>query len=331
MPGEAGKLIKVFGMRAKLETTYAQGVVLAPTDAILLAENPIFKIGYAHDGTRALPPGTMGFQNRVAPSGRIAEGPLKFEPRGAGAAYSASVLPGVHTLLRAAGLDAVITTTLGLEKVAYTPTPGPQSFASVQLDLFSRGQQYSLNGVYGDMSFGAVGPTVPVLEIPIKGLVGGIAVSPGGSIGTLLTYGTQKDLLPPKAINMGFTYGAVASLKLKSWSLKLGRTSNQRLDQNAGGHAGFAISTRAPMFEFTIENEALTMIDPYTLRDGSTTAAIAFTLGGVQYNRIRFAAPAAQIVDISDETEDPTATIKVTCQLNPSAVGLTDEFSLTFD
>ena len=321
------KSIKVFGARAKLETTYATSSTPANADAILLSEMPVLKIGYANDGSRALPPGTMGFQNRVAPSGRVGEVPLKFEPRGAAAAYSALVFPNIHPMLRAAGFDAAGTFGVGVEKWVYTPTPGPITFGSVSLDLFGRQQQYSMVGVYGDFTLGAAGPVVPTLEIPCKGLLSTIA----DAALPALAYGTVGAILPPKSVALGFSFNGVTSLKIKSWSLKLGRTINPRMDQNANGHAGFAIGLRAPMFEFVVENEALTLLDAYTLRDAGTAVVGFLTCGTVQYNKHRLDFPAMQVVDIADETEEPVATVKIACQLNPSALGLSDECSWTFN
>lgn len=321
------KSVKIYGARAKLEGTYGVSSAPANADAILLAEMPVLKLAYANDGARALPPGTMGFQNRVAPSGRFGEVPLKFEPRGAAAAYAAAVFPNIHPMLRAAGFDAAGSFGVGVEKWVYTPTPGPIAFGSVSLDLFARQQQYSMIGVYGDFTLGATGPTVPMLEIPCKGLLPTIA----DAALPALAYGTLGTIAPPKAVNVGFSFNGITSLKLKSWSVKLARTINPRLDQNAGGHAGFAIGLRAPMFEFVVETEALATLDLYTLRDAGTAVVAFLQCGSVQYNKHRLDFPALQVVDVADEAEDPVATIKITCQCNPSALGLSDEFSWTFN
>ena len=51
----------------------------------------------------------------------------------------------------------------------------------------------------------------------------------------------------------------------------------------------------------------------------------------MQYNREKFAAPAAQLVDVKPSAEEATATLDLTFQLNPSAIGASDEYSRTFD
>lgn len=323
------KSIKIFAARAKLQAAAGTPVVPANTDAVLLAERPDLTIGYAHDGTRAAPAGTMGHQRRVKPSGRTGDTSLKLEPRGANAPYAAAVLPNLHVLARIMGLDAAIDTTLNAEKVTYTPTPGPVGFAVASLDLFGRAQRYGLTDVIGDFTLGASGPEVPILEIPVKGLLP--TIEDAALPDMLVTLQAVDAILPPKAEQLAFVFAGVANLELKKWSLAFGRTNNPALNQNSGGHSGFRNSGRAPVLTFTVANELLSVIDFYALRDSDAQSPFALQVGDEQYNRHKLSGPAAQVVDVKDSDEDPTACIDVTCQLNPSAYGLNDEFSWLFD
>lgn len=329
MPGAAVKLVKVIGLRAKLESTYGTTTTPAAIDAVQLAEFLQLAISFANDGARALPPGTMGNQNRVAPSGRIAEGTAKFEPRGFGTAYSVSNLPLAHVFFRACGLDATIVTTGGLETVTYAPTAGPTGFASFCADLFERGQQYTLLGGLGDLSLGAVGPVVPSLEVALKGL---LTAAIADAAVPSLTYTPWSALAPPKSVNVSLSLNSVTSLVLKSWMLKMNRTLGQRLDQNSGGHAGWAVGQRAPTLELEFETPAIATLDPHALRLAGTTMAASFTIGTAQYNKYTIATSTqAQIINVTEGAEDPTSTTKVTLQLNPSAIGLNDEFSILYN
>jgi hypothetical protein len=322
------KLVRIFGARAKLEATYAVNSVAAAIDAIQLAENPQLAVSFANDGMRALPPGTMGFNNRVVPSGRIGETTLKWEPTGYGTAYSASNLPRAHALFRACGLDAAIVVGAGVETVTYTPTPGPTGFGSVSMDLFSRGQQYALVGGLGDLTMGAVGPVVPMAEAQIKALVSAItdAAVPA------LTYTPWSALLPPKSANIALSVNGVSTLVVKSWQLKTNRAFGARLDQNSGGHAGWAVGVRGPTLELEVENPAISLMDFHALRLSAATMVATLTIGSVQYNKYVIASSnQAQIVEVGDSTEDPTATIKFKLQLNPTALGANDEFSILFN
>jgi hypothetical protein len=323
------KSIKIFAARAKLQAAAGTPVVPANTDALLLAERPDLAIGYAHDGTRTAPAGTMGHQRRVKPSGRTGETSLKLEPRGAGAAYGAAVLPNLHVLARIMGLDAAIDTTLNAEKVTYTPSPGPGGFAVASIDLFGRAQQYTLTDVIGDFTLGASGPEVPILEVPIKGLLPTIADAAVPDM--LVTLQGIDAILPPKSEQLGFKFNTVPNLELKKWSISFGRTNNPALNQNVGGHSGFRNSGRGPMLTFTVANELLSVIDFYALRDSATQSPWEMQHGTVKYNKHKLFGPAAQVVDVKDSDEDPTACIDVSCQLNPSAYGLNDEFTWLFD
>ncbi|MGN6103879.1 MAG: hypothetical protein ACTHU0_02135, partial [Kofleriaceae bacterium] len=103
----ADKLITFLGILGKLEPSYGAGAtVAAASDGHQLAELPEFTPEWANDGTRVAPPGTAGYQRKVAPTGRNGSIPLKFEAKGAGAPYSSTVVPQAHPFLRAAGLDA---------------------------------------------------------------------------------------------------------------------------------------------------------------------------------------------------------------------------------
>jgi hypothetical protein len=329
MPGAAAKLVKIYGVRAKIETTYGTSATPAAIDAIQVSELPQLAIAFANDGARALPPGTMGTQNRVVPSGRTGKTNLKFEPVGYGAAYSASNLPRGHALFRACGLDAAVVTTGGAETVTYTPTPGPTGFSSVTADLFARGQQYTLLGAMGDFSLGAAGPTIPIFDGSFQGLLTSAVID---AAVPSLTYTPWSALAAPKAVSIALSLNSVTTLVVKSWMLKMNRKIGQRLDQNSGGHAGFAIGERAPTLEIEIETPAIATLDPHALRLAGTTMTASLTIGSVQYNKYTIASTnQAQIIDVAEGAEDPTSTTKITLQLNPTALGANDEFSILFN
>ena len=329
MPGAAAKLIKIYGLRAKLETTYGTSSTPAATDAIQLSELPQLAVAFANDGMRALPPGTMGNQNRVVPSGRTGKTNFKFEPVGFGTAYSAANLPRGHALLRACGLDAAVVTTGGLESVTYTPTPGPSSFASVTADLFARAQQYTLLGAMGDFSLGSVGPTIPIFDGSFEGLLTSAIVD---AAVPALTYTPWSALAAPKSVNIALSLNGVTSLVVKSWLLKMNRKIGSRLDQNSGGHAGFAGGGRGPTLELEVETPAIATADYHALRLLGTTLSASLTIGSTQYNKYTIASSnQAQVVDVAEGAEDPVSTTKVTLQLNPSALGANDEFSILFN
>src|SRR4051812_18130209 len=135
---QSGSIV-VYGLTALIEASYnAGGAPSTATDGIQLAELPELVPSYAQDGSRASPPATTGSQRRVPPTGKTAALTAKLEPKGAGAAYSASVVPNFHTLLRMAGFDGVGSFTGGSEKWTYTPTPGPTGYGSGVINAYAR-------------------------------------------------------------------------------------------------------------------------------------------------------------------------------------------------
>ena len=321
------KLALILGALAKLEGSYAAGgTVSTATDGLLLAELADLNEDFAHDGSRAKPPGTSGNLPNVAPAGSFVETTLKAEPRGFGAAYSASNLPPEHVMMRIAGHDAAITLTGGLEKVVYTPTPGDSTFASALLGLYSRGSLWMLKGAYADWVWGADGPKVPLSEYAIKALFTSVADASVPSI----TYPASA-VQSPVAANIAFTIGGVSTLVVKKFQFKKNRSLSPRLDMNSGGHAGFAVGRRGPTLEVTIEEPATATYDARAKRRSAVSEALSLTIGSVQYNRDKLTAPAAQLISVKPSTEETTATLDLVYQLNPSAVGLNDEYARTFD
>lgn len=332
------KLNTIYALLAKLEASYNAGGAPSPTtDGILLEERPKLTLAYANDGARPATGLTLGHQRRAKPTGRTGSFPVKHAAKGAGAAYSASVWPSLHVLLRAAGFDAAVDTTLGAEKYTYTPTPGPTGYASASLSAYLRGELVPLTGVLADLtSWAFQGPHVPVFEFALQGLVG--AISDAGV--PAITYpGLALDA--PRAVNVTFTLGNLTQAVVRSATLKLGRKLTPRLDVNsAAGHAGFAPGERAPTLEVVYETPALATtpftaaatIDPYQLYDAGTPVACSLAIGGTQYDKYHWAFPAAQIEKAPEEADDgPVACTKLSLQLNPSTIAANDDLSIIFD
>jgi hypothetical protein len=194
---ELAKSPRILGLLGKVEASYNAGATLvAGTDGIQMADTPAMTLAYGYDGSRPAPPGTMGSQRRAAPNGRTASVPFKAEVKGAGAAYSASVLPSIHTLLRICGFDDTLTTTAGVEKHAYTPTPGPTGYGSGAFSAYARGELYPLTGAYADWTLMGDTTGVVYLTATVSALLGAIsdAVTPPA-----ITY-VLAAVLPPTAV-----------------------------------------------------------------------------------------------------------------------------------
>lgn len=329
MPAAPSKYVIGYGLLAKLEGSYgAGGACSAATDGVLLDELIKFSPSqYANDGARPAPPGSAGYQRRVKPSGRFAEYPAKVAVKGSGAAYSASVVPNVHALLRACGLDGTVTTTGGSEKWEYTPTPVPGTFASAVMEIYARGQKYPMTGVLGDFTLAIGGPDVAILDCSFKALQGAVT---DVSLPAITYPALATDA--PKAVNLALQLGGVTMPPLRKITLKYGRAVNPRLDLQAGGHGGFGPGRRTPTLELEYETVALATSDPFVNFDNANAFTWNFTVGSVQYNKFTLSGPSAQQMSAPEEDEDGEVAItRITLQLNPSAPNLNDEFTWKFD
>lgn len=324
---ETSKLAVLIALLGKLEGSYGGGGALAAaTDGILLAELSDLEEAFISDGKRAAPAGTFGTQKRVPPQGSYVEFTAKTEVRGRGAAYSASVLHPEHVLMRASGHDAVITTTPGAEKIEYTPTPGPSGYGSAVFGAYSRGSLWSLLAAYADWTWGSDGLTPALSEFAIKAIFTSVADTAVPSI----SY-PASTVDPPVATNILFSIGGVTSLAVKKHQFKQNRTIGQRLNQNGAGHNGFAIGRRNPTFTITIEEPPTSTYDARLKRRTAVCEPLSLQVGTVQYNRDKLSAPLAQLVDVKPGTEDTTATLDLTYELQPSVLGANDEYKRTVD
>lgn len=330
-PGAPTKVIKGFGLTSKLEASYNAGGSLSPsTDGVQMEELATFKITPANDGSRPTPPGGLGSQRRVAPSAFTGDLTCKVAPKGAGAAYSASVVPNIHTLLRSCGFDGAVTTTGGSEKWEYTPIAPGSTVASLVQGIYGRGQLYPFQGVLGDFTL-----TIPAGGIPIFEYHGmGIAAQPTDVTLPMITYpNLGQD--PPKATNIGFQINSVPfAFVIREVRIKWGRKVSPRLDANAAGvHAGLWGQSRTPTMEIDVETPASSLMDLWQM---FTAAPGQFgwqlTIGTAQYNKYVILGPTAQQMALPDEKADGEVSIStLPLQLNPSAVSANDEMLIRFN
>lgn len=311
-----------WALLAKLEGSYGGGGVLAAaSDGILVTEPPMVDLDYAHDGTRnGSWPG--GNAKRVAKSGRYGTLPVATEFTGAGSAYSASAVPNIHALLRALGYSATLDATAAAEKYTYAPgTPG-----SLVLDAYAAGEKRTLKGVYGQsLAIAADGPVVPAVSAELMGFCDAL---PADASVPAVTY---PNVQPPKATNITLSINAVTSLVVRSFNFSVEQPLTARLDENSGGHKGFAYGNQVARLEAVVEAVALSTLNPYNLADAQTAFATSLQIGSTQYNRLKLAASQAQLSEVEDQDDGPVALWSLVLELQASAPGLLDTHTLTAD
>lgn len=325
------KQVTLFGLLSGIEGGgYGTGnpSALAPaTDGVLLMEPAIMTPDYIDDGERGLQPGAAGQMIRSAKSGRFAEFTPRIAMRGRGLAYSSiNVPPDLHEIIQICGHQATNDTTPSNEKWTYAPESGPTGFSSGEFRGYSRGQAYDMLGAYGSLQFNFSDVSAMFFEPTIMGFLN----LPTDVALPSITY-VNATLQPPKMINVALSLNAVTGWKLRSFSFNQNRELSPRADSSGTGHSGFTPGRREPTVEMVVEARALATFNPFSLANSSTTMALSFTGGTVQYNRMKFDAAAFQITEVEDDEDGATALWRMTGVCAASTPIAEDDYTLTFD
>lgn len=342
----ATKTGAAFAFMGKIETTYGTPIALsAAADGILLDDFADVDVSeFLNDGVRANAPGGTP-RRRVKPSGRIGKINAVAKAYGGGAAYSATVVPSIHTLLRVCGLEAAVTLTGGSEKWTYTPEIGPTGLDSGTFEYYEGGQKYPIAGAYSSFGVGVDGPDVPAWDFDLLGL----GTTPTDAALPTISGGyPPATRLPPKAESVALTLGLFTAGIVRSFKFNYGREHGAaRANINgATGHAGYTPGAHNPTMEITLEQVALhtsspwttsTAINPYALKDDGQLIVCSIAVGSLQYNRWKIFAGAtaaalqAQVVNVTDEKDGPTRLWTITLEFKPSTDLLMDSFAVVFD
>jgi hypothetical protein len=343
MPQPA-KLLHIIGLLAKEEAVYGTAIALTTTaDGVQLqfkdrkTAAPL-ALKYSYSGDFGPSVGALGNIQRVSPAGFSVEGDLPTRARPGGAAYSAVLTPSIHRLLKAAGFDATVTTSVGTEKWVYTPTVGGGAAAptSLTLGLYTRGELWSVAGALGNIKFDFADPAPPIWTFQAKG----IATLPADAAPPTITY-PLATVLPPLASSITFVLGSLsANAVVMSGSFDMQRQLTPRVAVSAAGaHLGFVPGDRDPIFKVSLEATALTgapytaaaAFDPYNLRDKAQSFAASLQFGSVQYNKYHVNFAQAQVIDVVPNNNGDVATVELTIAAYNSSAVNGDDITITFD
>jgi hypothetical protein len=281
---------KIFGVLVKIEATpLTDAVPVAGTDAVRVVGIPVLKYGFLESGSRDdVVTGQLGAAERAIPAGRFGSIDLILELRGAGAAYSASVVPEADALLRMSGCGKTLVTTGGSESILYTTLDSGNETGTVY--CYSAGKLFKLVGCVATLKFNA--------EAAKRGLwtfsVTGKMVSDPTEVA--LPALTFSSVLPPLFHTSTATIGAWSSaagsdpLVLKSVSVDFNNTVTERASAGAAdGLAGYLVSDRRVRQEEVVEVPLLTSFDIFAAAKltGASNPLSTWQLGTAQYNRMK--------------------------------------------
>jgi hypothetical protein len=281
---------RVLGVLAKVETT--SGVDAAPTgtDALRLAGVPDIGYGYLETGNRDdVVIGQLGRIGRAAPAGNFGTLRFRLEVRGAGSAYNGtSVLPEAHAPLIAAGLDTLIDTTGGAEKISYVTVDTGMRTSTFY--VYTAGKLIKLIGCVANVDLTAAAMQRGFLDFTVTGKIASVVTE------TALPAQTLNATIPPLFHSVATTIGTYSSaavsdpLVLRSAALHLGNTTSERPSAGAtDGLIGYLVSDRVPRQDMVIETPLLTSLDAFALSKltGTSLPQTTWQIGTAQYNRLR--------------------------------------------
>ncbi|MFN2327030.1 MAG: phage tail tube protein [Gemmatimonadales bacterium] len=336
MPAPA-KLMNLSALLLKKEATYGTAIaVTATADGHLLAlsdRHPaILTMEYLYDGRLGPSPGNLGDLRRIGPVGRTVSGDIPMRFRGAGTTYAATVLPSLHTMLQISGFDA----TLGSGAFTYTPTADSTTYASATAEYYKRGEMWRALGVLANWGFRVEGAAPPIHTFGVKGIAS-VAVADAAMVAPAYQNVT---VTPSIAAGLGCTIGDWTAVGVKSATFSMNRTFEPRWGlEEADGHLGFFPTGYDPELRIVVESTALVGtpyhtsggFDPYLLRTSANDFAVALTVGGVAFNRIKLNLPQAQLVDAVMGNEGAVATTELVIKPYNSTPILNDILNVVCD
>jgi len=336
------KLVQIMGFLGKEEATYGTAIAVTTTaDGIQLQyENrdyPWASIEYAFDGDLGPSVGNLGTVLRAAQGGQSVKFEAVTRAKGAGAAYSATVVPSIHRLLKAAGFDAASVTTASSEKWTYTPTGPGTTYTSLTTELYGRGEKFPCVGMISDWSFDFTNQAPPIHKFTLSGLLNSAVVDVATPT---ITY-PLTSIQAPLAQNVSLTLGSLTTnAVILSGSFTLGREILARsVLSGTAGHLGFIPRGIMPDVKVVLEATALvgspytgaSAFDPYLLQSTGQNFAFTVQFGATQYFRWKLVSAQAQVTAAAPTVVNGIACWELTIRPYTSTPVANDAFTIVFD
>lgn len=304
---------------AKIEAVEGTAEAITVTDAGILAIDPKFDADITMYDRANVKLNTL---SKLVPvpgqrSGKIS---FKVELKGSGAAYSASVKPGVGVFLKACGFAETIDVTVGAEKATYLPAS--TGIPTLTIWLYEDGAVRKLRGCRGTVKFsGKVGEAV-FAEFDFTGVYDGAAT-------LAMITPTFESQVPPVLLNAAMTIDAYAAV-LESFSIDMGNKIELRPSVNTpDGFLSALFVDRNPTGKIDPEMVLAATYDFFT--KWTTGAVAALNIGPISngnYNKFTITAPKCVYTKISggERVGNITADLDFALTMNTGD----DEFKLEF-
>jgi len=279
---------------ARIETTEGTGVALVAADGGILAIEPRVDVDIRTvDRNPAMATLSKLASLRGAQSARIT---FRIEMKGAGSAYSATVLPALGRYLRACGFAETVVTTAGAETVTYRPAS--VGVPSLTIGCYEDGVVKRIIGARGNVRVVSRNGEPVFAEFDFLGVWDGVAD------GALLSP-TYEGTVPPVLQSGLFTVAGYSAI-ISNFEIDIANTLALREDINrAAGFASTRIVDRKPAGRFDPEMTTIATHDWYgRWRAGVAGALNIGAIGAAQYNRVRIAAPRLVYTKVADADKE---------------------------
>lgn len=265
--------------------------------------------------------GGLGTLPGAAPAGRHWRFRLQFAVSGAGAAYSASVLPPAAALLRAAGMTQAIVTTLGSETATYRQNDDPTTTVSAKLRI--SGKEYAVRGAVCESLSGEVNAAgMLIVDAVVIGVHQALTETALGSV----TYPSVNPAIWKGANSL--VIGAYSPVG-RTLRFDLGLQSEPNVSANADdGLVFFKIVRRRPVLTVMGRIPALATWNPKDQLNTRAVVTLDATVGATQYNRLKIDVDNGSYIDVQDVPDGEMRTYEAQIL---AGVHATNELTFVFD
>jgi hypothetical protein len=304
---------------AKVESTEGTAETLTTAEGGILAIDPKVSINITmHE--RNASKASIG-KLAALPGSRFSTFTFKAEVKGAGAAYSASVLPALDPYFMACGAARTLVVTPGSETVTYAPASSGVS--SYTFGSYEDGIIKSIMGSTGSCRL------THKAGLPVMAEFEFIGVHNGVTDGAILAP-TYESTIPPIFRSAALTVGAYSPV-MSGINIDFGNSMHLRESVNAAsGYLSNVITDRNPTGDYDPEMVLVATQDWYGLWQAGTTAALSIGyVGSTQYNKFKITAPKMLPTNVSDDDAEGQVIAGQTFQLAENSGD--DEWSILFD
>jgi len=290
---------------AKIEATEGTGETLAAADGGILVIDPKVETDIKMSPRNPV----MATLSKLADTvgSQLAKITFKVELKGAGAAYSASILPALGKYLRGCGFSQTVDTALGAEKVTYQPASS--GVPSITIGCYEDGVLKRIIGARGNVKFtGKVGEPV-YADFDFLGVWDGIT-------DTSMISPAYEGTIPPVLLSAAFNVGAYSAV-ISGFDIDIANALYLRESVNtASGYFSAIISDRKPNGSFDPEMVAVATHDWYGRWKAGTIGALNIgVVGAAQYNKFKITAPKVLYTKVAEADRTGLAVASTNFQL----------------